>query len=181
MTISRRQALTLCAALAAGHAVPSLAAGPRTIGWDDLIPKAWNPWAEFSSGGVNLKTLSDEDPRARAALQRLRKIWDEAPVVTSLDGTVVRLPGYVVPLEQTAQGMRELLLVPHFGACIHTPPPPANQVVHVVLERPNKSLGTMDTIWVTGRLSAAHAVSTHAASGYRLAGTNVERYAAPRG
>ena len=63
---------------------------------------------------------------------------------------MVRLPGYVVPLEQTAQGMRELLLVPHFGACIHTPPPPANQVVHVVLERPNKSLSTMDTIYLAG-------------------------------
>ena len=49
----------------------------------------------------------------------------------------VRLPGYVVPPLANAQdGLTEFLFVPYYGACIHVPPPPPNQIVHVVLPRP---------------------------------------------
>lgn len=177
MTLSRRT-------LIAGLLLPGLAAAARarepayrTIGWDALLPAGWDPWAEFSAGGVDLRQLSDDDPRAKAALARLRRVWDQAPTNAALDGTLVRLPGYVVPLEQTAQGLRELLLVPHYGACIHTPPPPANQIVHVRLETPARSVGTMDTVWISGRLQVARTETNEAVSGWKLAGQRVERYA----
>ena len=49
----------------------------------------------------------------------------------------VRLPGYVVPLANAQDGrLTEFLFVPYYGACIHVPPPPPNQIVHVVLPRP---------------------------------------------
>ncbi|PZP94218.1 MAG: DUF3299 domain-containing protein [Variovorax paradoxus] len=181
MNLLRRRA---CAALACAVLAPAFAkdtkeAAFRTIGWDALLPKDWDPWADFQGAGVDLRRLSDDDPRAAAALQRLRKVWDEAPLVAALDGAAIRIPGYVVPLETTAQGLRELLLVPHFGACIHTPPPPANQIVHVRLDKPHKSLGTMDTVWISGRLQLARASTVHGVSGYALAGQRVERYAAP--
>lgn len=178
MSLPRRQA---CLALACTVLAPAFAAGRgfRTIGWDDLLPGDWDPWAAFQDSGVDLRRLSDDDPRAAAALQRLRKVWDEAPLVAALDGAAVRLPGYVVPLEETAKGMRELLLVPHFGACIHTPPPPSNQIVHVRLQQPSKSLSTMDTVWISGRMQVARATTVHGVSGYALDGQRVERYTAP--
>lgn len=179
MSIHRRRA---CVALAGLWLAPVFAkeAAFRTIAWDDLLPRDWDPWADFQSAGVDLRRLSDDDPRAAAALQRLRRIWDEAPLVAALDGAAVRIPGYVVPLETTAQGLRELLLVPHFGACIHTPPPPANQIVHVRLEQPSRSLSTMDTVWISGRMKVARATTVHGVSGYALAGQRVERYTGPR-
>jgi hypothetical protein len=173
-----------CAALACAMLAPAMAKEAfRTIAWDDLLPQDWNPWVDFrgAGAGVDLRRLPDDDPRAAAALQRLRKVWDDAPLVAALDGAAIRIPGYVVPLETTAQGLRELLLVPHFGACIHTPPPPSNQIVHVRLDKPHKSLGTMDTVWISGRLQLARASTAHGVSGYALAGQRVERYAgAPR-
>ncbi|KQP21482.1 DUF3299 domain-containing protein [Pseudorhodoferax sp. Leaf267] len=123
--------------------------------------------------GIDLQRLSDDDPRTAIALQRLRKVWDEAPLSAALNGQAIRLPGYVVPLQETAQGLRELLLVPHDGACIHTPPPPAIQIVHVRLDKPNKSLSTMDTVWVSGRLKVQRASTVHGVSGYALLGQRV--------
>ena len=55
----------------------------------------------------------------------------------SLNGQYVKLPGYVVPLESDAGGLlSEFLLVPYYGACIHVPPPPSNQIVYVRLNKP---------------------------------------------
>ena len=63
---------------------------------------------------------------AMAMLKKMRDVWDNAPVNTAIVGQQVRIPGFVVPLEDTKDGMKEFLLVPYFGACIHSPPPPAN-------------------------------------------------------
>lgn len=83
-----------------------------------------------------------------------RKAQGEA-VNTALNGQEVRLPGYVLPLEITGKKVTEFLLVPWVGACIHTPPPPPNQIVHVRLERPWEMSGLFAPVWVTGRLAAA--------------------------
>jgi len=75
----------------------------------------------------------------------------------ALNGAVIRIAGYLLPLEYSGKHVSEFLLVPWVGACIHTPPPPANQIVHVKLERPVEYDGLFKPIWVTGRLSAAAA------------------------
>jgi hypothetical protein len=89
------------------------------------------------------------------------------------------LPGYVVPLEESAQGMKEFLLVPYFGACIHTPPPPANQIVHVFSAKPVEGFHSMDTVWVVGTLKTERAESDMGRSGYRIDAIAVERYVRP--
>ncbi|MEQ1882228.1 MAG: DUF3299 domain-containing protein [Burkholderiales bacterium] len=73
----------------------------------------------------------------------------------SLDGQWVRIPGYLLPLEYSGKEVSEFLLVPWVGACIHTPPPPPNQIVHVKAEKPFLSTGAYAPVWVTGRLSVA--------------------------
>ena len=73
---------------------------------------------------LNLDSLNDADPRAMKALEQLRNAWNNAPVVSSLNGSRIRIPGFIVPLENQRGQVTEFLLVPYFGACIHTPPPP---------------------------------------------------------
>ncbi|MFT5446481.1 MAG: hypothetical protein ACI9DC_001648 [Gammaproteobacteria bacterium] len=70
-----------------------------------------------------------------------------------LDGVQVRIPGYMLPLDREGQAVREFLLVPHVGACIHTPPPPVNQIVFVKSAEGVTSTGLWEPVWVTGRLS----------------------------
>jgi uncharacterized protein len=148
---------------------------PRTIGWEALVPADWDPMKDLKD--LNLSILNDADPRATAALAKLRAAWDNAPINPAIVGQLVRLPGYLVPLEETKDGLKEFLLVPYFGACIHSPPPPANQIVHVLPKTAAKGLRSMDTVWVTGVLTGTRTDSYMGMSGYRIEATQVAPYA----
>ena len=78
-------------------------------------------------------------------------------VNSALDGQTVRMPGYLLPLEFSGKDVTEFLLVPYVGACIHTPPPPPNQIVHVKADKPVANVTVFAPIWVTGRISAVSA------------------------
>lgn len=68
-----------------------------------------------------------------------------------LDGKQVRMPGYLLPLEYDGKQVTEFLLVPYVGACIHTPPPPPNQIVYVRSEEGFETDGGLFTpVWVSG-------------------------------
>jgi hypothetical protein len=146
----------------------------REVKWDELISPDWKPEAIIKA--LNLDTMLDSDPRAIAAMERLRDEWNRAPANPTLNGADVRLAGFVVPLERDGKALREFLLVPYFGACIHVPPPPANQVVHVVSARPIANTATMDAVWVSGKLRLQQAQTQMGHSGYRLEAAMVEPY-----
>lgn len=76
----------------------------------------------------------------------------KATPVAELNGQKVRLPGYVLPLEFGGEAVSEFFLVPSVGACIHTPAPPANQIVLVKLNQTYKVRELYDAVWVTGKL-----------------------------
>ena len=147
---------------------------PRTITWAALVPPDWDPFKEFK--GMDMQAMGDADPRAMAFLKRMREVWDNAPTNPQIVGQTVRLPGFVVPLEDGKEGMTEFLLVPYFGACIHSPPPPANQIVHVLPKSPAKGLRSMDTVWITGRLSTVRTDSYMGAASYRIDAIEVAPY-----
>ena len=149
----------------------------REITWDDLIPTDWTPEAFLAD--LKLDELQDADPRASEAMQRMRDEWDRAPVIERLAGASVRIPGFVVPLETDGEQIREFLLVPYFGACIHSPPPPANQIVHVKAAIPAKGLRSMDTVWITGTLRTERRDTDMGVSGYTVDGAVVEKYVEP--
>jgi hypothetical protein len=146
----------------------------RLIAWDELVPKDWDPMKDFK--GLSLGQLQDSDPEAAKLLKRMRAAWDNAPANRALAGAAVKVPGYLVPLEENAAGLKEFLLVPYFGACIHSPPPPANQIIHVRLQTPAPGLRAMDTVWVSGTLSLARSQSDMGVSGYQMQGVKVEPY-----
>lgn len=154
---------------AAGKAAPF-----KTISWDELVPKDWDPMKEFK--GIDLNGMVDGDPRANAMMKRLREVWDNAPTNPAFTGQAVRIPGFVVPLEETPEGVKEFLLVPYFGACVHSPPPPANQIIHV-LPKSAAKIRSMDAVWISGTLATTKTDSYMGASSYRIEAVAVEPYA----
>ena len=173
----RRRALLMLGGMSIGLGAQSRAAEARAITWLALVPKDWNPQARL--GNRNLEGLDDSDPRAQQYMREMREILDTAPTVTELDGTLIKMPGYVVPLEKTNDGLKEFLLVPYYGACIHTPPPPANQIVHVKSSKPQKGFDAMSAVWVTGTLKALRRDSGMGVSGYALDLAKMEVYRGP--
>jgi len=155
------------------------AAGFKTITWEALVPKDWDPFAEFK--GIDLASMQDGDPRTNDLLKRMREVWDRAPVNTALVGQRVRIPGFVVPLEDTKDGIKEFLLVPYFGACVHSPPPPSNQIIHVLPQSAVKGFRSMDAVWITGTLSNTQTDSYMGASSWRLDAVGVTPYEQPKG
>jgi hypothetical protein len=153
-------------------------ATPRHLKWQELVPKGWDPGQQVRDRmkGQNVDALSDTDPRVMEMMREMRAVWDAAPTNAAMDGVAGRLPGYVVPLDDSSQGLKEFLLVPYYGACIHSPPPPANQIVHVVSPRPVKDFQSMDTVWVHGTIRIQRGDSYMGVSAYRLDATKIERY-----
>ncbi|MEC4719787.1 DUF3299 domain-containing protein [Noviherbaspirillum sp. CPCC 100848] len=138
----------------------------KELTWEGLVPKNWDPSQMMK--GLDLSRLSDSDPRAMEALEKMRKAWSEAPVEPSLNGARVRIAGFLVPLDAKRGQVKEFLLVPYFGACIHTPPPPANQIIHAVAVKPLKEVQVMSAVWVSGTLETARSTTEFGDSGYRL-------------
>ncbi|MEN9369104.1 MAG: hypothetical protein RL489_3462 [Pseudomonadota bacterium] len=162
----------------AAAAKPAKAAPVRQLKWEEMVPAGWDPAARLRNRG-DLSRIQDGDPKADALLREVREIWDAAPTRPELDGQKVRLPGYLVPLEGQAGEWKEFLLVPYFGACIHSPPPPANQIVHVKAAIPAKGLRSMDTVWITGTLRTERRDTDMGVSGYTVDGAVVEKYVEP--
>ncbi len=147
---------------------------PRTIAWEALLPADWDPFKDFKD--MSLQALDDGDPRAVAYLKRMREVWDNAPVNPAMVGQLVRIPGFVVPLEDSKEGLKEFLLVPYFGACIHSPPPPSNQIVHVLPKTPRPGARSMDAVWVTGVITTVRTDSFMGAASYRIEAQSVAPY-----
>ena len=154
----------------------------QEVAWSALVPEGWNPSKAFA--GIDLSRMEDGDPRAMKALENLRKAWDNAPVEHAWNGQRIRIPGFVVPLERTKDYVTEFLLVPYFGACIHSPPPPSNQIIHVVPAKRVSNLGTMDAVWVTGVLETTRTAADRerdrrmgmGVAGYKLKAETIAPY-----
>lgn len=140
-------------ALAMFAAPPAFGAEPQTLYWEELLPEG------------ELERL-DELYAAQEAVPLFdhysdNPMMDGAPmtqigtfnVVEKLDGQLVRIPGFVLPFEFSASGkISEFLLVPYFGACIHVPPPPPNQLVYVTADKPADLSQQWEAIWAIGVL-----------------------------
>ncbi len=153
----------------------------KEITWDVLIPKDWDPAKPFRK--LNLSVLKDSDPRAMEVLEIMKEEWDSAPIEPAMDGAKIKISGFVVPIEENNRAVTEFLLVPYFGACIHVPPPPANQIIHVISKTPIKNLRVMDSVWVVGQLKAARFSKKTdmgiGESGYQLNSVAVTAYTEP--
>ncbi|MEJ2425914.1 MAG: DUF3299 domain-containing protein [Candidatus Thiodiazotropha sp.] len=153
--------------------------GELVLEWDDLVPADFDPDKLFQkiTEKFNLTKLDDDDPRAQQIQEEIRQIWNHAPVVESLNGRRVRIPGLMVPLEGDGTKVSEFLLVPYFGACIHVPPPPSNQIVFVTTSQEKATEHEIyDAVWVTGILHTEHSHKEIGDASYTVMADSIEPY-----
>ncbi len=142
-------------------------AQPREIDWLELMPAEdlalLESLPEVEHEGDAPALLPDEIMTGR--------------VVPEMSQTKGRIPGFVVPLK-TTDDMRilEFFLVPYYGACIHVPPPPPNQIIHVKY-KPGFTLDALyDPVWVEGTLVIEHTETDFGTSSYSMTADQVSPY-----
>jgi hypothetical protein len=98
-------------------------------------------------------------------------------VNADLEGLTLRIPGFIVPLDVDAAGqVVEFLLVPYYGACIHVPPPPPNQIIYVKPAKPIPVKDMFNAYWVTGRMHVEIRNTQMASASYTMNASKVEDY-----
>ena len=169
---------TLFAVLMLVVALAGAAAGEvKQLEWDDLMPKDWDPFASLRElMDSKREALVDGSPEADRLMREYINAGRNAPVVNELNGQRVRLPGFVVPLDFEGTEISEFLLVPYFGACIHVPPPPANQIVFVKTGDAYALKEMFDPVWVTGTLKTQAFRNDIGDAGYTMEATDIEPY-----
>lgn len=142
-------------------------AEPREIEWLELMPEEdlalLMNMPEVQHEGDGPALLPDEIMTGR--------------VVPEMANVAGRIPGFVVPLKTTEdQKILEFFLVPYFGACIHVPPPPPNQIVHVRYPEGFYLDALYDPVWVEGTLTIENTETELGQAAYALSADKVWRY-----
>ncbi|MGI9366510.1 MAG: DUF3299 domain-containing protein [Rhizobiaceae bacterium] len=155
-----------CVLLTVSLSGPLGAVTTTEISWRDLVPgNSVQKFMESPMGTVQHGELSTPVPKETAA-----------NVTNKYNGKTIRIAGYIVPLEFDSDKVKKFLLVPYVGACIHVPPPPANQLIYVTSDKAHKLKGLFEPVYVTGVLGAAASSTELAEVGYALTAETIEPY-----
>ena len=155
-------------------AKPGAASGDYDdILWETLLGEGWSPEQQMES--LNLNELADNDPKARAILQKIREMWDTAPVNPKLD--IGESGSQASPCRWMARRTRRA----SFCWCpisvrAFTHPPPANQVIHVVVDKSVKTVKLSPALWISGTMRTVRSDTRMGASGYEMTVDKVEPY-----
>lgn len=152
------------------------AAGRSGAGLDKLEKKSI---AALAADGIDAEVLLQDIAEYTGNIEA-----NKSRLVEELDGRDIKMPGYVLPTEFSGNKVVEFILVPYVGACVHTPPPPVNQLVHVKLEQGFENEGLFMPVWVTGRIHTGLSTQEVAfsdgeasiQSGYSISATDVMPY-----
>lgn len=169
------------------------------IEWVDLIPQSdldalLNPPAYINAiphtGEPTLENfdqLSDSIEQSIGAAMGDRELtpeeqaYEDALISTkvndSMNNKKVRIPGFVVPVEYSdKQVITEFFLVPYFGACIHVPPPPPNQIIYVKYPQGLTLSALYDPFWIEGQLHTQIVENSIALSAYTISAKGIKPY-----
>lgn len=150
--------LLLCLSFNSALAADSNQTDLEEIKWENLAPPDWNPSKVFEDMTDQEYNAMSDDELLRLE-EQVQAMFDAAPVNNQLDGKRVKIPGFVLPLEFSNTLLKEFLLVPYFGACIHTPPPPANQIIFGQLKAETELSDIYQPVWITGTMQTSRSKS----------------------
>lgn len=153
--------------------------GYREVDWQELMPADFDYdqiERQINLDSYDIEALTDEDPEAQRLLSDLQQVLNKIPMVDELDSEPISIPGFAVPLEVEADRVFSFLLVPYFGACIHTPPPPANQTVYVEIEDGFVLPDLMTPVQVSGVIEVRSFDSGIGLAGYFIRADQVELF-----
>jgi hypothetical protein len=140
------------------------------ISWEQLMPiterqiikKYQQPTAMNLAEQILLSINASTDEAYRDAMFSTN-------VVEDLLGQQSAISGFIVPLELgSEQQLTSFFLVPYFGACIHYPPPPPNQLIFVRVDGAMKIPDINIAYTVTGVLKQGLYEDILGTSAYQL-------------
>lgn len=146
---------------------------PLILNWEDLLPEDYDPdklLEKYEQDLNRLESLPDGSDEGVKIIERIQAEIDQIPGNSKLDGKWVKLPGFIAPLKIKNAKVRNFLLVPYFGACIHVPPPPVNQTVLVEL-KPKQGIPLNEVDYpfmVTGKLNLQKNTTSIGSAGYHI-------------
>jgi len=160
---------------------------PRELKWADLMPPI-EPQPKkpktFFSGATPMgdNAAAGPPPPLKEGAWMSQKRYQPGQnlpprIVTALNGQRVKIGGYIVPLDFESTTVKEFLLVPFVGACIHVPPPPANQIVYVKSKDGFEIQDTFEPVTVVGTMKTETAFTGIADAGYSIDAERVEHHA----
>lgn len=180
--MKRLLALLFCLYIPLGWTEDSIVINGETateIEWESLMPPSYIVTLEDMYSNPDYIDLDDYSDKAQRMFDEMMQTLASAPVVEDMDGRMVSIPGFVVPLEGVGDVVDRFFLVPYFGACIHVPPPPSNQIIDVHYEPGTRVESLYDAVLISGRLTTevySHEMGT---SGYRLEAFRIQPYELP--
>ncbi len=149
------------------------ARGITPVGWEELMPEGEEErLAEMYQARMSSLYSIAEGSAGDSMVQ-----IGTFNVVPELNGKKVRIPGYTVPFEfgENAK-ITEFLLVPYYGACLHSPPPPPNQTIFVKTSEPILITDLAQAVWIEGTLLTATQESDLADAAYTIEMSALEKY-----
>jgi len=156
------------------------------IEWIQLMPKddldaLLNPpeYLEEIVDGSEQDTLNslDAKPFDNEQDKRYQQALSSVRVIESYNNKKLRIPGFIVPLEsEEGKRISEFFIVPYFGACLHMPPPPPNQIIYVKFEQGVALKSLYDAFWFEGTLTINTVENELGTSAYQLKLDNVLPY-----
>jgi hypothetical protein len=161
-----------------GGVSPEVNAEFRTVEWVDLIPPEvleilLNPpsyIAEIEDGSAEDQITSQiKNNLAEEEEDAYRQALASTDVNPALNGQKIRIPGFVVPLEfDEEQTISQFFLVPYFGACLHMPPPPPNQIILVDAPEGVQMSALYEPFWLEGEVTTTITENDMAKSAYAM-------------
>jgi len=97
-----------------------------------------------------------------------RPLKQPVHLINKFNGRKIKISGYPVPIHFKGFKVREFLLVPYYGACIHVPPPPHNQIIYVVTQKPIRIMHLANAITVIGYFQSVNQSTSWGNSGYQI-------------
>tara|TARA_R110001583_G_scaffold195483_1_gene374098 strand:- start:6274 stop:6849 length:576 start_codon:yes stop_codon:yes gene_type:complete len=157
----------------------------KTIEWTDLLPKAdllalMAPPEELNN--IEDGSLDDQlssqvfNALSLAGDSRYQQALVSINVRSEYNQQKVRIAGFVVPITVDGQMVSEFFLVPYYGACIHVPPPPPNQMIFSRFSKSIKIDNIYYPYWVEGTLSTMLTENDLAISAYSLSIDSMSKY-----
>ena len=157
---------------------PTQAANYEEIDWVALMPEddlsALLNRPEFLNDIADGSAADSVDDFASKQLedeqaQRYQQALVSTRVIEAFDGKAIRIPGFIVPLEQNdEQKATAFFVVPYFGACLHMPPPPPNQILYVEYKEGIAVENLYDPYWFEGTVKIDNHESALGTSAYSL-------------
>ena len=150
----------------------------RELDWKELAPDTESEDKIIAKYQPLIDKIPEGAKDAKPIYDKMIAEFNALPANPKLDGQKIKIPGYVTVLEQDKGLVREFLLVPYYGACIHVPPPPLNNTLLIKLKKDQRLHidDVYEPVWVKGVIQTKNTKTDLATAGYLINNAEVKLF-----